>query len=141
MSKEKTPKKVAKKKAVKKAVTKKKTAAKPADVESPSVDEPKMVDKTAKTLETHDDHPPKPYLQVFIALAVLTIVEVAIGTIDTSPGKVAVLLLLAIAKAALVAAIFMHVRYEKNPASIIIVAFIVPLFGALLLSATIWSDY
>lgn len=83
----------------------------------------------------------KPYEQVFIALFVLTIIEVAIGeAMDTSPIKVAILVFLAVCKAALVAAVFMHVRYSKNPRMIVIMSFIVPLIGAIILGTVILKD-
>ena len=81
------------------------------------------------------------YLKVFIALAVLTVIEVGIGYLDTSPGKVVILMAFALAKAAMVAAIFMHVKYEKDPATIVIFAFIIPLIGAIVLTSVIWADY
>ncbi len=81
------------------------------------------------------------YLYVFIALFVLTIVEVALGSLDTSASKAAILILFALVKVALVAAVFMHVRYDKNPKQIVIFAFIVPLIGALVLMSVIYADY
>ncbi|MCE7737664.1 MAG: hypothetical protein GPJ54_22425 [Candidatus Heimdallarchaeota archaeon] len=81
------------------------------------------------------------YLKVFIALAVLTVIEVGIGYLDTSVGKVVVLLTFAVVKAALVAAIFMHVKYEKDPKIIVMFSFIVPLIGAIVLASVIWADY
>ncbi|MHA2028010.1 MAG: cytochrome C oxidase subunit IV family protein [Candidatus Kariarchaeaceae archaeon] len=81
------------------------------------------------------------YLKVFIALAVLTIIEVGIGYIETSVGKIAILLTLAVAKAGMVAAIFMHVKYEKDPKLIVLFAFIVPLIGAIVLGSVVWADY
>ncbi len=81
------------------------------------------------------------YLKVFIALAVLTVIEVGIGYLDTSVGKVVVLMTFALVKAAMVAAIFMHVKYEKDPKTIVIFSFIVPLIGAIVLASVIWADY
>ena len=97
---------------------------------------------TAIKDEPHSDAHNKPYLEVFIGLAVLTVIEVILGTlIDTGPVKIIVLMTLAFLKAAAVAAIFMHVRYEKDPRLIVIFAFILPLIGALLLTLVILSDY
>ncbi|MHA2171557.1 MAG: cytochrome C oxidase subunit IV family protein [Candidatus Kariarchaeaceae archaeon] len=94
------------------------------------------------TVESHTmDHPPKPYLQVFIGLAVLTLIEVGIGTLESTALVVFVLMALAVAKAALVAAVFMHVWYDKNPKQIVIAAFIVPLIGATILLLSLWADY
>ena len=98
---------------------------------------------TTEKTETagHDINMEQQYLQVFIALAVLTIIEVALGSLDTSAGKAAILILFAVVKASLVAAIFMHVKYDRNPQIIVIFAFIVPLIGALILGSVIYADY
>ena len=82
-----------------------------------------------------------PYFQTFIALLVLTVVEVAIGYLPSSAIVTVVLLLFALAKVGLVVAIFMHVKYERNPALIIIGVFIVPLVAGLILILTIWQDF
>ena len=65
-----------------------------------------------------------PYFQTFIALLVLTVIEVAIGYLPSSSLVTMVLLIFALAKVGLVVAIFMHVKYEKNPALIIFGVFI-----------------
>ena len=98
---------------------------------------------TTEQTETtgHDINMEKQYLQVFIALAVLTIIEVALGSLETSAGKAALLILFAVVKASLVAAIFMHVKYDKNPKTIVVFAFIVPLIGAIILASVIFADY
>jgi len=92
--------------------------------------------------EPHTDHELKPYLEVFIALAILTLIEVAIGeTMETSALKVILLMTFALVKAGLVAAVFMHVWYDKDPKRIVIISFIVPLIGALILASSILADY
>ena len=82
-----------------------------------------------------------PYFQTFIALLVLTVIEVAIGNLPSSTIVTIVLLLFSLAKVGLVVAIFMHVKYEKNPVLIIIGVFIVPLTAGLILILTIWQDF
>lgn len=82
-----------------------------------------------------------PYFQTFIALSILTVIEVAIGNLPSSTIVTIVLLLFALAKVGLVVAIFMHVKYEKNPALIIFGVFIVPLMAGLILILTIWQDF
>ena len=81
------------------------------------------------------------YLNVFIALAVLTVIEVGIGYLDTTVSKVVILLTLALVKASMVGAIFMHIKYAKDPKTIVMFAFIVPLIGAIVLASVIWADY
>jgi caa(3)-type oxidase subunit IV len=82
-----------------------------------------------------------PYFQTFIVLLVLTVIEVAIGYLPSSSLVTLVLLIFALAKVGLVVAIFMHVKYEKNPVLIIIGVFIVPLMAGLILILTIWQDF
>ena len=56
------------------------------------------------------------YIKVFVALAVLTVVTVAVSKIPfPGAGNVIVALLIALGKASLVAAIFMHLKWEKSP--------------------------
>jgi cytochrome c oxidase subunit 4 len=58
----------------------------------------------------------KAYLAVFAALAVLTVVTVAVSLIHfPGKGNIIVALLIATVKASLVAAIFMHLKWEKAP--------------------------
>ena len=59
----------------------------------------------------------KAYYAVFAVLAVMTIVTVAVAQFHFSDvGNVAVALLIAAFKASLVAAIFMHLKWERSPA-------------------------
>lgn len=56
------------------------------------------------------------YIKVFVALAVLTVVTVAVSRIPfPGAGNVVVALMIALGKASLVAAIFMHLKWEKSP--------------------------
>lgn len=61
--------------------------------------------------EPHEQQ--RPYLKVFIALAVLTAIEVGVaGLALGETGRVILLLGLAAAKASLVALFYMHLRYD-----------------------------
>lgn len=63
------------------------------------------------------ENPPKrPYVYVFVFLAVVTLIEVLISGISTLAytERVTVLISLATAKASLVVAYYMHIRYEPR---------------------------
>ncbi len=53
-------------------------------------------------------------LAVFAALLLLTVVTVLVSYVDLGPGNVAVALLIASAKASLVALFFMHLKGESR---------------------------
>src|SRR3972149_2072400 len=58
----------------------------------------------------------KAYIGVFVALAVLTVVTVAVSRIHFSgAGNIVLALVIAAFKASLVAAISMHLKWEKAP--------------------------
>lgn len=58
----------------------------------------------------------KAYIRVFAVLAILTIVTVAISRIHfPGSGNIVVALVIAAFKASLVAAVFMHLKWEKSP--------------------------
>ena len=58
----------------------------------------------------------KAYIGVFTALAILTILTVAASTVDFGGSiNVIIALVIAVCKASLVAAIFMHLKWEKTP--------------------------
>lgn len=66
------------------------------------------------------DHQEPNYMLVFAALTVLTIVEIGVVFVPISKIVVGIMLiLLALAKASLVALYFMHLRYEKMALGII----------------------
>jgi cytochrome c oxidase subunit 4 len=70
----------------------------------------------------HGSHPN--YNAIFWWLLVLTIVEVGVGVMKTAPGaahvgKVVSLVVLALAKAVLVAMYFMHLRFERRTLALI----------------------
>ncbi len=67
-----------------------------------------------------EDHPEPNYMGVFVALAVLTIVE--IGVVFMPLAKLAIgfmLVMLAFTKAVLVAMYFMHLKFEKRTLAVI----------------------
>ncbi len=66
---------------------------------------------------THEeiDHHVKIYVRVFVALAVLTVITVAVSYIELSPAMgIALGLFIATVKASLVACYFMHLISEKK---------------------------
>ena len=72
--------------------------------------------------ETHA-HPKPNYIKIFVFLAVLTAVEVVAALFlqnsATQAIRVIFLLLMAVAKAGLVAAYYMHLRFEKTALRVI----------------------
>ena len=58
----------------------------------------------------------KAYIGVFVALAILTVLTVYASTVDFGGStNVVIALVIAVCKASLVAAIFMHLKWEKTP--------------------------
>ncbi|MEW6298754.1 MAG: cytochrome C oxidase subunit IV family protein [Thermodesulfobacteriota bacterium] len=69
---------------------------------------------------THTQHVEPNYMNVFWALAVLTVVEIGVAYIPIHKLAVgAMLVILACAKAALVALYFMHLKFERPTLGII----------------------
>jgi cytochrome c oxidase subunit 4 len=95
--------------------------------------------------EPHDvsrpmPHHPVPYMKVFGALVVLTIVTVLVGILLRFPAEIMnVLIAIAIAsvKAALVALFFMHLKFEGK---LIRMVFIVPLLLCVLFVVALLPD-
>ena len=72
-------------------------------------------------MEDNNNHPN--YVLVWVALAVLTAVEVGITFLSWSKTTLIIVLVgLAVWKAVLVAMYFMHLKYEKRPLRILAVA-------------------
>jgi cytochrome c oxidase subunit 4 len=72
-------------------------------------------------MEDNNNHPN--YVLVWVALAVLTAVEVGITFLSWSKTVLIIVLVgLAVWKAVLVAMYFMHLKYEKRPLRILAVA-------------------
>ena len=79
-----------------------------------------------------DDHAEPNYWVVWLALAVLTVIELVIARVPNAKAFVIVsLCALALAKAALVALYFMHLKFEKS-------ALILIVLSPLLLSAIMY---
>ena len=86
----------------------------------------------------HDDHSLKPYVFVLVALLVLTAVTVGVATIDFGAANDVVALGIALLKASLVVAFFMHV---KGATSVIKMAAVGGFFWLLIFFAIIMTDY
>lgn len=89
---------------------------------------------------THGTHEPhkRPYLWVFLWLTILTAIEVGVAGLALPNGlRIALLVLLAGAKAVLVALFYMHLRYDK-PILAIIGGF--PFFLAVMMALIILAD-
>ena len=70
---------------------------------------------TASTAGAVEEPVKRPYVYVFVVLAVVTMVEVYISMQDlASIDRVSILVVLATFKASLVAAYYMHLRYEPR---------------------------
>lgn len=79
--------------------------------------------------------PAKVYFGVFLALAAVTGIEVALtGNIANEGLKIIVLLALAVVKALLVMMFFMHLKYDTKTYSLFL---LFPLFMAILLAAVV----
>lgn len=76
-------------------------------------------------METSHTHPkPLHYVGIFVALAVLTGIEIVVSTaIAGSALRVVLLLALAVSKATLVALYYMHLRYDSRMFAVI---FLIP---------------
>ena len=61
---------------------------------------------------THTKHPN--YVGVFVALGILTVVEVATSMLIAEPTRIPLLLLMALAKGALVALYYMHLKFDSR---------------------------
>ncbi|MCY3414146.1 MAG: cytochrome C oxidase subunit IV family protein [Candidatus Heimdallarchaeota archaeon] len=75
-----------------------------------------------------EEHPKRPYVPVLIFLAVLTIVEIAVGQVmATGPASLFILLFMALVKAGTVVSFYMHVKYESKPSLLVAIVFLIPL--------------
>ncbi len=67
----------------------------------------------AKTVEAHTHHSHKQFIVVWGTLLVLTAVEVFLGYQNMQPARMlSILMVLSIAKAALIIGYFMHMKFE-----------------------------
>ena len=94
------------------------------------------------TMEHVESHGALPLLPAFIALLVMTVVEVLIAEIANGASwTVPILLLLTVAKATTVGAVFMEIAYSKDTRRIVTFVFIVPLIAVFFLIFTILADW
>ena len=93
--------------------------------------------------ETKELHHELPLMQSFIALLVITVIELIISEIDELGDQIAtpLLLLLTVAKAIIVGAVFMEIAYDKDVKSIITYVFIIPMIAVSFLIFTIIADW
>jgi caa(3)-type oxidase subunit IV len=89
-------------------------------------------------METTKHAKPLTYVLVFVALAVVTAVEVFVGQGLPAEAKLIVLLALAVVKAILVMMFFMHLKYDTKWYSRFL---IFPLFMAVLLTVIVIIHY
>lgn len=86
----------------------------------------------------HDSHPKVNYYSIWAILLVLTVFEVAVVYVPMSRIALAVILIaFALAKAVLVAAYFMHLRWEKSTMWLVAAA---PLIFATILTIGLVPD-
>ncbi|MHA2232560.1 MAG: cytochrome C oxidase subunit IV family protein [Candidatus Hodarchaeales archaeon] len=86
------------------------------------------MEATATSQKPQSSKNGRPYLLVFGILAVLTIVEVAVGMWDIDKAvQVPALAVLALGKAYLVAAFFIGIKYEAHPFLVATIVFLLPL--------------
>lgn len=88
----------------------------------------------------HNQHPN--YIKIFVWLAVLTAIEVGIVYPDFPKALTIILFIgLACAKAILVAAYFMHLKFEKRTlAVIVIIPFLICVFLVIMLMPDLTSE-
>lgn len=92
---------------------------------------------TATTQERHTNT--RLYLQIFAALAVLTLVEVLVVYLPADRILIAAILVgLALGKAIMVAAYYMHLRFEKSTLALIAS---VPMFLCVFLALALMPDH
>ena len=85
-----------------------------------------------------EKHAKRPYMWVFLWLAVLTAIEVGVANLALDKTlKIILLAILAIGKAVLVALFYMHLRYDK---SILAVIGGFPFFLAVVMALIILAD-
>ncbi len=88
----------------------------------------------------HNEHPK--YMWIFLWLAVLTAIEVGIVIPDFPTALTIILLIgLACAKAILVAAYFMHLKFEKRTLAVIVITpFLICVFLVIMLMPDLTSE-
>ncbi len=64
---------------------------------------------------TAEEHVKRPYVYVFLVLAIVTAIEVYVSTLSfLAIDRITLLIVMATVKASLVAAYYMHLRYEPR---------------------------
>jgi len=92
------------------------------------------------TATTHERHTnTRLYLQIFAALGILTVAEVLVVYLPAEKMLIAAILVgLALGKAIMVAAYYMHLRFEKSTLALIAA---VPLFLCVFLAMALMPDH
>ena len=102
-----------------------------------------MSTTTESTIQSPHIHK-HPYERVFLALAIITAIEI-LASLEFPASlralQISLLLILAVSKAVLVAMFFMHIKYEKRPIALTITVFGVPLLLALPLALLTVLDW
>jgi len=104
-----------------------------------------MSEEEMKSSETMTE--PKPFLQVYIALFILTIFEYITahldnwGIVKAAAIVIVILILFGIAKITLIGAFFMHAKYEYDTNHIILGTVLVPLLGVTLVTVVMTLDF
>jgi len=89
-------------------------------------------------MEHTHEHKKRPYMWVFLWLAVLTAIEVGVASLGLDKTiQIILLAVLAAAKAILVALFYMHLRYDK---SILAIIGGFPFFLAVIMALIILAD-
>ena len=85
-----------------------------------------VVTESNQAIETHSSDV-RTYIYVWLTLLVLTIVEIVISYLELKEIGAVLILVFTFSKAALVAAFFMHLLYEKRRIFLTLSVFIIPL--------------
>ncbi|MHA1984760.1 MAG: cytochrome C oxidase subunit IV family protein [Candidatus Hodarchaeales archaeon] len=87
-----------------------------------------VVSESPTTTEEHSSDA-RTYIYVWVALLVLTVLELAASVMDFLGAELSTIVILAftLAKAILVAGFFMHLFYEKRKKFLVLTVFIVPM--------------
>ncbi len=91
------------------------------------------------TTSSHDDHAGSPYIAIFVALLVLTVLEWKCNAWFGIGGHLlwGVLTVMAVVKALMVAMFFMHVKFEKKTFHLLLT---IPVFLIVLMLALVSPD-
>lgn len=72
---------------------------------------------SATAISATEEHPVKrPYVYVFLALAIITLIEVYVSGLNSlaNTDRITILIVLAVTKGSLVVGYYMHLRYEPR---------------------------